>query len=133
MKFRVSADFSGASPLLDNFIHCCFLVFLLWRIEDLFSFWPSFLANHVDCIVVASWLKCNGGKLSVTVFWIFFRFILFSWIGKVVCGINLKAWLVGIDINLSPCSVMYESACWQQLFQLIIIVFFWFVNDKLII
>ena len=129
MKFRVSADFSGASPLLDNFIHGCFLVFLLWRIEDLFSCWPPFLADHVDRIVVASCLKCNGGKLSVTVFWIFFRFVLFSWIGKVVCGVNLKAWLVGIDINLSPCSVMYESTSWHQLF----IIIFRSVNDKLII
>ena len=129
MKFRVSTDFSGASPLLDNFIYCCFLVFLLWRIEDFFNCWPSFLADHVDCIVVASCLKCNGGKLSVTVFWIFFRFVLFSWIGKVVCGVNLKAWLVSIDINLSPCSVMYESTSWHQLF----IIFFRSVNDKLII
>ena len=128
--FRVSTDFSESSPLLDNFIYRCLLVFLLWCVEDLLLSWPTFFADHVDCIVVTSWFKGNGGKLSVTVFWIFARFVLFSGIGFAAKSVNLNAWLIGIDINLPPSSVVNESASRNQLF------FFklsWFVNHKLII
>ena len=77
-------------------------VFLLWTVKDLLLSRPSFLADHVDSIVKACWLKSNGGKLSVAIGGVLFWLVCLLRVLKAVSGVDLQARLSCENVQLSP-------------------------------